>query len=189
MATGATIYKADLQIADMDRHYYRDHAITLACHPSETEERLMVRLLAFVLYADEYLTFGRGLSTQDEPDLWRKDLTGAIDLWIEIGHPEERDIRRACGRARQVVVIGYSGRATDLWWSQQQAALERLKNLTVISLSAPTTQALARLARRSMKLQCNVQEGSVYLTDGVDTVAIEPSVRLAAEGHFSSPGR
>src|SRR5204862_570464 len=156
-----------------------DHAITLACHPSETDERLMVRLLTFVLYADEHLTFGRGLSAQDEPDLWRKDLTGAIDLWIDVGHPEERDIRRACGRAKRVVIVGYGGRATDLWWSQQRDAIERQKNLTVIALPSAATQALGRLARRKMRLQCNVQEGSVYVIAGDDTVVIEPSVLMA----------
>src|SRR4051812_19401069 len=105
MASGATIYKADLQIADMDRQYYANHALTIACHPSETAERMMVRLLAFALFAHADLAFGRGLSAQDEPDLWRKDLTGAIDLWIDVGQPEERDVRRACNRARQVAVI------------------------------------------------------------------------------------
>src|SRR5687768_11863492 len=107
MGSGATIYKIEVQIADMDRNYYHDHSLTIACHPSETEERLMVRLLAFLLHAHEALAFGRGLSTQDEPDLWRKDLTGIIEQWIEVGQPEERDIRRACGRAKQVTIIGY----------------------------------------------------------------------------------
>jgi uncharacterized protein YaeQ len=177
MASGATIYKVDVQIADMDRNYYHDHSLTIACHPSETEERMMVRLLAFLLHADETLVFGRGLSTQDEPDLWRKDLTGTVELWIEVGQPEERDIRRACGRAKQVVIVGYGGRATDLWWSRSREHLEGLKNLTVIALPAVDIKALARFARRSMRLQCNIQEGQVSIIDGSDIVQIEP-VRL-----------
>ena len=105
MALRATIYKADLSVADMDRGYYADHSLTIAKHPSETEERMMVRLLAFALRADAALAFGRGLSTEDDPDLLRSDLTGAIDTWIDVGWPDERRVRRACGRAREVLVV------------------------------------------------------------------------------------
>jgi len=99
MASNATIYKTTIQIADMDRQYYQDHVLTLARHPSETDERMMVRLLAFALHAHEALSFGRKVSAEEEPALWLKDLTGAIDLWIEVGQPDEKIIRRACGRA------------------------------------------------------------------------------------------
>lgn len=177
MATRATIYKAELQIADMDRSYYANHSLTVACHPSETDERMMVRLLAFVLYAHEALTFGRGLSAQDEPDLWQKDLTGAIELWIDVGQPDERDIRRACNRAKQAVVVCYGGRGADLWWSQNRDKLERLENLTVINLPYASTQALARLVDRSMRLQCNIQEGQVSVINGTDVVQLDP-IRL-----------
>ncbi len=118
MALKATIFKADLQIADMDRRYYGDHTLTIARHPSETDERMMVRLLAFAMHADEALSFGRGLSTDDEPDLWRKDLTGTIEIWIDVGLPDEKRVRRACGRARQVFVYSYGGRGAELWWDQ-----------------------------------------------------------------------
>lgn len=97
MASNATIFKAAIHIADMDRQYYQDHALTLARHPSETDERMMVRLLAFALHAHESLSFGRGVSAEEEPALWLKDLTGAIDLWIEVGQPDEKIVRRACG--------------------------------------------------------------------------------------------
>lgn len=175
MASKATIHKAELQIADMDRNYYGNHSLTVACHPSETDERMMVRLLAFVLHADEHLTFGRGLSAQDEPDLWRKDLTGAIELWIDIGQPDERDIRRACNRAKQVTVVCYGGRGADLWWSQNRDRLERLENLSVISLPYDSTRALACFAARSMQLQCNIQEGQVSIIADGAIVHIEPA--------------
>jgi len=184
MAAGATIYKAELQIADMDRHYYQDHALMIACHPSETDERLMVRLLAYVLYAHEALGFGRGLSTQDEPDLWQKDLTGAIERWIDVGQPEARAVRRACRRARQVVVVCYGGRGAQLWWSQNRGELETLANLTVINLAYEHTQALARLATRNMRLQCNVQDGQVSVIAGDAVVQIEPVLLLQP-----APGR
>ena len=174
MALKATIFKAELQIADMDRGYYGGHTLTLARHPSETDERMMVRLLAFALFADERLEFGRGLSTEDEPALWLKDLTGAVKLWIEVGLPDERELRKACGRADRVVVLCYGGRGADLWWNQNRDKLERLRNLDVMNLPAATTQELAGLARRNMSLQCTIQDGQAWLTDGPGTVHIEP---------------
>ena len=173
MASNATIFKAALQLADVDRHYYQDHALTLARHPSETDERMMVRLLAFSLHAHEALSFGRGLSTEDEPDLWKKDLTGVIDLWIEVGLRDEKSIRQACGRAKQVVIYTYCGRAADPWWEQNRARLERLDNLTVMNLSPDGSRALAKLAQRDMKLQCTIQEGQILMGDGTSAVQIE----------------
>ena len=175
MAIKSTIFKAALQIADMDRHYYADHTLTMARHPSETDERMMVRLLAFALYADEALTFGKGLSSDDEPDLWRKDLTGAIQRWIVVGLPDERAIRKASGRAGQVVVISY-GRAADIWWNQVSDKLQRLNNLTVLKILTETTLALAALANRNMQLQCTIQEGHIMLTSEAGMIEIEPKV-------------
>ncbi|MBE7421303.1 MAG: YaeQ family protein [Zoogloeaceae bacterium] len=173
MALKSTVFKAELQVSDLDRHYYATHALTLARHPSETDERMMARLLAFALFAGERLEFGRGLSAEDEPALWQKDLTGAIELWIEVGLPDERVVRRACGKAERVVVVCYGGRGADLWWGQNRDRLERLRNLTVMNLPAAASQALAALARRSMSLQCTIQDGQAWLTDGTDTVHIE----------------
>lgn len=184
MASNATIFKASLQIADMDRHYYADHALTLARHPSETDERMMVRLLAFVRHAHEALAFGRGISTEDDPDLWRKDLTGVVEIWIEVGQPEEKRLRRACNRAAQVCVYNYGGRGADLWWEQNREALERQDNLTVLNLPYETSRTLAGLAQRSMQLQCTVQDGQVWLGDGERVVAIELETRKLAREPF-----
>ena len=175
MALKATIYKVDLQIADMDRNYYQQHSLTLAKHPSETDERMMVRLLAFALYADEFLSFGKGLSTDDEADLWLKDMTGAIELWIDVGLPDERDIRKACGRAKQVVILVYGGRTADMWWNQNRDKLERQHNLTVINLTAESTQAMAALATRGMQLSCTVQDDQILLAGDTAAVAITPA--------------
>lgn len=175
MATGATIFKATLKIADMDRNYYGDHALTLARHPSETDERLMVRLFAFALHADEALAFGKGLSTDNEPALWQKDLTGAVDLWIEVGQPEEKAVRKACGRAKQVVIYSYGGRVADAWWQQNAAALGRLDNLGVRNLPAGTSLALAKLAQRNLLLHCTIQEGRVLLAADAASIEIEPT--------------
>ena len=179
MALKSTIFKAELQIADLDRNYYQNHTLTVARHPSETDERMMVRLLAFAMHADPALVFGKGLSSEDEPDLWRKDLTGAIDLWIEVGLPEERRIRRACGRARQVVVVTYGGRVADMWWQQNQAALRRQDNLTIVNLSAEESRALAALATRGMQLQCTLQEAEFWLIVEGESTRIAPETRLS----------
>lgn len=180
MAIKATVFKANLQIADMERHYYQEHTLTLARHPSETDERMMVRLLVFALNAHEHLEFGQGMTDEDEADLWQKDLTGAIELWIDVGIPDEKLIRKACGRASQVIVYCYGGRAAELWFAQNSSQLERLRNLTVINLPQEHTRAIAALAQRSMQLQCTIQDGQAWLSDGQESVMVESAVLKAA---------
>jgi uncharacterized protein YaeQ len=175
MALKATIFKAAVQIADMDRNYYDNHALTLARHPSETDERMMVRLLAFALHAHELLVFGKGLSTDDEPDLWQKDLTGAIDLWIDVGQPDEKRLRKACGRSSQVVVYSYGGSGAAMWREQMVPTLARTKNLAIKKIPLEASQAMAKLAQRSMDLSYTVQEGQVWVTDSKNTVLVAPA--------------
>jgi uncharacterized protein YaeQ len=172
MALKSTIYKIDLNIADMDRQYYAQHTLTLAKHPSETDERVMVRLIGFALYANEALIFGKGLSDDEEPDLWQKDLTGAIELWIDVGLPTEKDIRKACGRSKQVIVLLYGGRIADMWWDTNSKGLLKLNNLTVINL--PETQALARLAAKSINISCTIQDGEVMVSGDSNNVDVIP---------------
>jgi uncharacterized protein YaeQ len=174
MASKATVYKVELQISDMDRHYYATHTFTLAQHPSETDERLMIRALAFALHAQERLEFGRGISSDDEPDLWLRSLTGDIELWIDLGQPDEARIRRACGRARQVAIVTYSGRGADLWWEKNAQALARIAHLSVIDIPCAAVQELGRMAERSMALQCLIQDGQMQIIDATRTTTIEP---------------
>lgn len=181
MALKSTIFKVQLSISDMDRHYYAEHNLTLARHPSETDQRLMVRLLAFALYADERLEFGKGLSTTEEPALWLKEYDGTIRLWIEVGLPDERVLRRAAGRAEQVVVLLYGGRVAEMWWAKEGPGLARLSNLKVLILAEEQTAAMVELAERGMQLQCTIQDGQVYLTDGPQTVLIEPRCLMPAD--------
>jgi len=173
MATKATIFRAELQVSDIDRNYYATHSLTVAQHPSETEERMMVRVLAFALNASERLAFGRGVSTDDEPDLWNRDLTGDIELWIEVGQPDESRLRRACGRAREVRVYTFSGRGAGIWWQKNAAALERCANLRVFDIPAEASAQLAALATRSMQLQLLVQDGHIQLSSDAATVDVE----------------
>ena len=170
MALKATIYRAELQLADMDRNHYADLALTIARHPSETDERMMVRVLMYALYAQDGIALAKGLSDVDEPAVWVKDMTGAIKLWIDIGQPDETRLRKACGRAEQVVVICHSS-SCHIWWKQVEDRLARLRNLTVLRLPAPTAQALAALAERTMRLQCLVQDGAITLSS--DAAAVE----------------
>ncbi len=180
MASNATIFKAALQIADMDRHYYQDHAVTLARHPSENDERMMMRLLAFALHAHESLSFGRGVSAENEPALWQKDLTGVIALWIEVGQPDEKTVRQACGRAQQVCIYTYGGRGADQWWEKNMDKLTRLRNLSVMNVPLDGSRAMAMLAQRTMQLHCTIQDGQVSMGDGTHTVQIDVTILKGA---------
>ena len=185
MALKATIFKITLQIADMDRGYYGEHALTIARHPSETDERMMVRVLAYALHAGERLAFGRGLSGEDEPDVWEKDLTGAIQTWIDVGLPDEKRIRKAAGRANQVHVYIYGApHAAALWWEQVAGRIDKARNVTVVRLPAAATRDLAALVDRTMRLHCTIQDGQVWLADDAASVEIHPEV-LKAEASAS----
>jgi uncharacterized protein YaeQ len=173
LALKATIVKVELGVADIDRGYYRDHALTIAQHPSETDERMMARVLAFALHADEGLEFGRGLAADDEPDLWRRDLTGTIAQWIDVGLPDERSLRKACGRAREVDVLAYGGRAAELWWNAVRERLGKQDRLAVAELPQEASRALAALAGRSLCLRVTVQEGHILVADGATSVEMQ----------------
>ncbi|MBT0570422.1 YaeQ family protein [Curvibacter sp. CHRR-16] len=182
MALKATIYKANLQIADIDHGYYADHALTLARHPSETDERMMVRLVALALQAhqlqdlcngDGTLAFGAGLSDPEDPDASLTDFTGAMRLWIEVGQPEDKPISKACNKADAVVLYAYSHPA-EVWWKGIAGKLNRLDKLQVWRIPSEQSQALLPLAQRSMQLQATIQEGALLLSDGQHTVQIEP---------------
>lgn len=179
MAPKATVVKAELQVSDMDRQYYATHALTLAQHPSETDTRLMVRLLAFALYADERLEFGRGLSSEDEPDLWRRGYTGEIELWIDLGQPSESRIKKACARAKQVVVINYAGNAADIWWDKIANSLARLQNLTVLDIPADVVAALPAIGERGMRLTALVQDRELQLMGERGSIELRPTIRIA----------
>jgi len=182
MATKSTIFKANLQVADIDNGYYADHALTLARHPSETDERMMVRLCALALQAhqlqslcggDGTLAFGAGLSDPDEPDVWLRDFTGLTRLWIEVGQPEEKPLTKACAKADAVVLYAY-GPAANIWWKGIEAKLSRLDRLQVWRIASSAAQALIPMAQRTMTLQATIQDGALMLGDGTHHVDIEP---------------
>ena len=177
MALKATIFKCELQVADMDRHYYQNHSLTIARHPSENDERMMIRVLTFALFASEQLTFTKGLSTDDEPDLWQKSLSDEIELWIDLGQPDEKRIRKACGRAKKAVLINYGGRTSDSWWQQVENTLHRFDNLSVLNLPENQSKELATLADRNMQLSVTVQDGHCLVSSDAGSIDVQLETR------------
>jgi len=182
MALKSTIFKANLQVADIDHGYYAEHALTLARHPSETDERMMVRVVALALHAhqlhdlcrgDGTLAFGAGLSNPDDPDVSLTDFTGRKRLWIEVGQPEDKPLTKACAQADAVIVLAYSAQA-DVWWRGIANRLTRLDRLQVWRLPADAVQALQALAERSMQLQATLQDGALTLSSTQGSVHLEP---------------
>jgi uncharacterized protein YaeQ len=186
MALKATIYKAQLQIADMDRGVYADHAVTIARHPSEADERMMIRLLAFALNvtADDLqgrLEFAKDLWDVDEAALWHKDYTDAIQHWIDVGQPDDKRLMKAAGRAERVTVLSFAS-STPVWWKSIESKLTRAANLVVWQIEAEQSQALTRLAARTMQLQVTVQDGTVWMSTTADSVEITPKRLTASPG-------
>ena len=182
MALKSTIFKANLSVADIDHGYYADLPLTLARHPSENDERMMVRLVALAFHAHELqtvlggdgtLAFGAGLSDPDDPDVWLRDYTGQTRRWIEVGQPDETAITKACRKSDKMAVYAFH-HAAEVWWKGIQNKLTRLDNLEVWRLPAEASQQLAALAQRSMQLQATIQEGVLMLGDGSRHVDIEP---------------
>jgi len=182
MALKSTVYKANLSIADIDHNYYADHNLTLARHPSETDERMMVRLVAMALNAhqlqdlcngDGTLGFGAGLSDPDDPDVHLTDFTGAKRVWIEVGQPEEKPITKACNKSDHMLVYCFH-HAAEVWWKGLEGKLARQDKLEVFRLPSDVSQELARLAERSMQLQATIQEGQLTLSSNLGTVFVEP---------------
>lgn len=181
MAIKSTVFKANIQVSDMDRSHYQGYDLTLALHPSETEERMMVRLITFALLADEktgdeQLAFCKGISTDEEPDLWQKTLSDEITLWIDLGQPEEKRLRKACGRGQQVIIVNYNDKS-DIWWQQNQGKLSRFNNLKVLRFEEAQIKELETLCQRSMQLNISIQDGEVWVSSDLGTCTLMPNYR------------
>ncbi|OED46631.1 hypothetical protein ACH42_03695 [Endozoicomonas sp. (ex Bugula neritina AB1)] len=173
MALKAKIFKATINIANMDQHYYADHQLTIARHPSENDERMMLRILAFTLHASDNLSFTKGISTDDEPDIWERSLSGDIELWIDLGQPDEKRLRKACGRSRKVVLYNYGGKTSDTWWNQNETMTTRFNNLKVYNFPPETGKDLSVLTDKNMELQCTIQDDQIWLNNQEYSVQIE----------------
>lgn len=178
MALNADIFKVQVHISDMDRHYYQSHTFTIAQHPSENDLRMMVRLMTFVLNASEELSFTKGLSSQDEPELWQKTLSDEIELWIELGQIEEKRLRQACGKAQKVIIYTYHNKQAEPWYAQMQKSFERQKELQVFHLTSETCEALAKLVTKNMDIQVSIQDGEVFVSSAQGDVTFTPQKRF-----------
>lgn len=172
MAVSATINKVSLNVADMERHYYQQHELVMAMHPSENDLRFIVKVIAFALNANEQLTFTKGLATDDEPEAWQKSLTDEIELWIDFGQVDEKRIRKACGRSKQVIVYTYQSRKATIWWEKNKQTLARHGNLQVFHVEAENAEVLVG---RNMQLQCNIDEGTLTLSNDEEHVSVSVS--------------
>lgn len=172
MALKATIYKAAVNVADLDRNQFLDANLTLAQHPSETQERMMLRLLAWIKFANERLQFTRGLSAEDEPEAWLRNDHLGIDLWIELGLPEERRIKKACTQSKEVALFTYNSRAAQIWWQQNQNKLSGFSNLSIWYLDDEQLAQLSAFASRTMVLQATIQDGAIWLSDAENNLEI-----------------
>lgn len=170
MAISATINKVSLNIADMDQHYYQTHEITAAQHPSETDFRFMMRMIAFAFNASENLSFTKGLSSEDEPEIWQKSLIDDIELWIDFGQLDDKRMRKACGRAEQVIIYTYNEGKANIWWEQIKNKLDRYRNLNISHMVVD--EEVATLVNRNMQLQCNIEDGEMYLGDDQQSFTI-----------------
>lgn len=178
MAIKATIYKACIQLADMDRNLYEDYNVTIARHPSETDERMLIRILSFALNVPSNsdhgaLEFAKDMWDADEPSLWQKDLTGELLHWIEVGQPDEKRLQRMSARTGRVSVYSFNSN-TAAWWNGIQSKLTRAANLSVWQVPGEQSQALAELAQRSMQLQVTVQDGDIWVGDGQRSIEVAP---------------
>jgi len=181
MALKATIYKADVNIANMDLGIYLDQSLTIAQHPSETLQRMMLRVVAWAMYANERLTFTKGLCDEDEPDLWQKNYSDEIELWIDLGLPDEKRIKKASVRAQQAALFTYGENAAEQWWKQQRSTVGKFSNLAVYRFSDETMSALADLVTRTMQLQFSISDGEIWLSCGEQSILLEIEVLQEAK--------
>ena len=181
MALKATIYKAELMISDMDRDYYATHTLTIAQHPSETILRMMTRIAVFALNAHERLEFTRGISTEDEPDLWQRTYSDETELWIELGQPDEKRLRKACNKAQSVKLYGYQGNAFDVWWKQHENKIHAYPKLSVIKLADDACTQLEALCARTMRLQATIQDGTMWLGNDEKSIEFSPETLFSGD--------
>ena len=182
MALKATIFKADISITDMDRNYYNDHNLTIARHPSENDERMMLRIIAFIVNAHEHLQFTKGLSDDDVPDLGQKNFSDEIELWIELGQPSEQRIKKGCNQSQHMMIYAYADNSFEAWWKKEQNKLHTRKNLSVFSLPESLAGTLANAVQRSMQIQVTIQDGQMWLT--IEGAEVTESVEIAIQKHM-----
>lgn len=163
MALQATPYKIEMNLTDMDRHVYETLRFTVARHPSETEERLAVRLIAYALFYKEHLSFGRGLSDVDEPALWEKSLDDRVLHWIEVGQPDSERMTWCSRRTERFSLVAYGN--LRVWQTKELDPVRSLKNINVVGIEQGALEALAQDLPRSLNWSLMISEGELFITD------------------------
>jgi len=163
MALGATIYKLKIALSDLNRQHYQTLGLTVAQHPSETLERMMARVLVYCLNSEENLAFGKGLSSDEEPDIWLRTLDGRTAVWIEVGEPNFERVKKATHVAEVVKVYSFNTRA-DVWWTQGASKFSQL-DAEFFQFDWTDVQALAKLVQRNMDLSVTISDGSAFVAD------------------------
>lgn len=174
MAPKATVYKANINVADLSRHHYINQQLTLALHPSETLERMMLRLLAWSMFAEEQLVLTKGLCEESEPELWIKNYSDEVLLWIDLGLPTEKRIKKACHQAKHVVLFTYQDNAATVWKNNTLSKLQAFRNLTIIHINDSTLAALAAQVTRTMALQVTIEDEQLLYCVGDSMLEIMP---------------
>lgn len=172
MALSSTIFKVQLDLSDLNRNHYDSYKLTLARHPSENDQRMMLRLVAFALFAEEQLVFTKGISTTEEPDIWIKNYSGEIELWIDLGLPDEKRIRQAHSLSKKVVIFAYGDRSIITWRQQLEASIKRFPSLQIIHISDDDLKQLATLADKNMQLHCSIQDNDIFIGNDTQNLQI-----------------
>jgi uncharacterized protein YaeQ len=172
MALKATVYKAQIAVANLNLHHYSDYSLTLAKHPSETDLRFLIRVLTFGLLSQEDLQFTKGLSTDAEPDMWKINHDGSIEHWVELGLPDERRIRQICGKAHNVSIFTYHGKQAEQWFETIARKLDRFDHLSIIHFNFEDPQILEKFVNKGMKLSLTIEDNEIWLATESDRTCI-----------------
>lgn len=162
MAIKPTIYKLRMAISDFNRDYYDTVNLTIALHPSEKVERMMARIVAYCLNAQENMTFTKGLSEIEEPDIWVKALDDQISLWIDMGEPAPDRIKKSSRQAALVKVYSFNSKS-DTWWEQSKNKVQQYTNVQIYQLDWQQIQTLATFVQRSMDWSLSISGDTVYI--------------------------
>ena len=173
MALKSTVYKANISLSNLNIHHYSDYSLTLAKHPSETDLRLIIRLMVFSLLAQEGLQFTKGLGSDNEPDLWKINHDGSIDHWIELGLPDERHIRQICGKAKRVSIYTYHQNQNVQWFESLEKKLTRFDHLNIIHFLFEDELLLENFAQKGMNLTITIEDNELWLSNDNDRLKIE----------------
>jgi uncharacterized protein YaeQ len=177
MARGASIHRAQIELSHVDRGVYETLQLTVARHPSETLDRMVMRILAFGLRYAEDLAFGRGVSATDEPDLWRREGDGRVIEWIDVGRPDAKRLIQASRKSTrcQLFVFGDRGRR---WRKAQLETMKAPANLGVAYIDDGFVASLAATADRQIAWAMTVFESAIYLTTGDTSFETTPEIWL-----------